>query len=299
MLPIRWLNRNPISSIDHFEVWRNGQNVSGNLPASAITFPDPVGCGFAAHYVIRQVMKSGAVCSVSSTGPAPHTRPCDQCAATTQFDIANAATYTQPVAPDSIVALFAAPNVTLTNQVAHAVSLPLPLELAGTRVLVNGQPAPLFFVSPTQINFHLPPNLSGVVPVTVQSAAGTTEGIALVGRNPGVFVSACRGIPAALVTGDGESFQSLCEFGQPVRLPAVADGKRYLVLFGTGLRGHQTVRVEFGGYVLQPTLYAGPQGLPGLDQINVELPPFLSTPGMSVRVIADGALANILALETQ
>jgi len=34
--------------------------------------------------------------------------------------------------------------------------VPLPIEMAGTKLLVDGRPAPLYFVSPTQINFYVP-----------------------------------------------------------------------------------------------------------------------------------------------
>jgi len=38
-------------------------------------------------------------------------------------------------------------------------SLPLPAELGGVEILVNEKPAPLYFVSPTQINFYVPMDL--------------------------------------------------------------------------------------------------------------------------------------------
>jgi uncharacterized protein (TIGR03437 family) len=44
---------------------------------------------------------------------------------------------------------------------ASAPGLPLPTTLAGTSITVNGQPAPLFFVSPTQINFQFPFEVTG------------------------------------------------------------------------------------------------------------------------------------------
>jgi uncharacterized protein (TIGR03437 family) len=48
--------------------------------------------------------------------------------------------------------------------------LPLPRELAGLEVLVNEQPVPLFFVSPGQINFQIPPDspASGALDILVQ-----------------------------------------------------------------------------------------------------------------------------------
>lgn len=53
----------------------------------------------------------------------------------------------------SIASLF---GTRLSTGSAVAAGLPLPKVLAGASVLVNGAPAPLFAVSPTQINFQIP-----------------------------------------------------------------------------------------------------------------------------------------------
>jgi hypothetical protein len=57
-------------------------------------------------------------------------------------------------------------------------------------------------------------------------------------------------------------------------LSAAGDGKIYLSLFGTGFHGASpdTVRVSASGVSL-PVVYAGPQQIPGVDQINVQLVP--------------------------
>src|SRR5262249_28216977 len=58
------------------------------------------------------------------------------------------------VSPDSIAAAY---GVGLATQVASATAKPLPTSLVGTTVKVNGELARLFFVSPTQINYLIPP----------------------------------------------------------------------------------------------------------------------------------------------
>ena len=58
------------------------------------------------------------------------------------------------IGPGAIVALFGEQLTAGTPQFASAV--PLPVELGGTRVLVNGIPAPLYYVSYGQINFQMP-----------------------------------------------------------------------------------------------------------------------------------------------
>lgn len=74
----------------------------------------------------------------------------------------------EPVAPESIVSGFSA---NLANATVAASTLPLPTDLGGLRVTVKDgvgtdRFAPLFFVSPTQLNYLVP--------------AGTTEGRAVI-----------------------------------------------------------------------------------------------------------------------
>ena len=71
----------------------------------------------------------------------------------------NAASFsTQPLAAGTIAALFGASLASLT---AQATATPLPLGLAGVTLRLEGLAAPLFFVSPSQINFFVPWELQG------------------------------------------------------------------------------------------------------------------------------------------
>ena len=81
----------------------------------------------------------------------------------------DAAAFKALITPGGIGSLF---GVGLTTGgSASASSLPLPIELAGTEVRINSVPAGLFFASPAQINFEVPPSIfattslpSGLVP---------------------------------------------------------------------------------------------------------------------------------------
>ncbi len=61
----------------------------------------------------------------------------------------NAADYSLNLAPGALASAFGTDLAAATEQ---AKGLPLPTELAGTRVLVNGKAALLLYVSPSQIN---------------------------------------------------------------------------------------------------------------------------------------------------
>jgi len=80
-------------------------------------------------------------------------------------------------------------NVALAT--TSASSLPLPTTLGGTTVILDGIPAPLFFVSPQQLNFQVPWQLLGLPNATLSviTAGGTGPSISvnLSAAAPGIF----------------------------------------------------------------------------------------------------------------
>ena len=99
--------------------------------------------------------------------------------------IVSAASFLPGAAPASIMSLFGV-NLAAATEVASEV--PLPTSLAGTTVRVTAEPrvgqvnqilrgtlAPLFFASPGQINFLMPPVRLGPARVTVTTADGNSS----------------------------------------------------------------------------------------------------------------------------
>ena len=106
-----------------------------------------------------------------------------------QVDIVSAANYsTRPQTPGTIVSLFPhaqsaptgggsaplIPNAVLSGGTEAFSALPLPTTLADTQVIVNGIPAPLFFVSPGQINLELSNSLPNGGTVDLQVVGAST-----------------------------------------------------------------------------------------------------------------------------
>jgi uncharacterized protein (TIGR03437 family) len=92
------------------------------------------------------------------------------------------------LAPGEIVALFGEQFTTGGPQLASTV--PLPTELGGVRVLVNGMPAPLYYVSEGQINFQMPYEIgAGEATIRVERSGqlGNTIGAALGARAPRIL----------------------------------------------------------------------------------------------------------------
>jgi uncharacterized protein (TIGR03437 family) len=221
------------------------------------------------------------------------------------------------VAPDSIVTAFGAKLATGT---AVATTFPLPTTLGGTTVRVNGQLAPLFFVSAGQINFAIPPGIAaGTATVTVNVGDGSvSQGtVPIAATAPGVFTANSNGLGVIsaviyrVIGGITQQPEAVAQAGTGGQVPRPIDlgpeGESvFLSLFLTGVRGaadpngdgdvRENVRVVIGGIELQPA-YAGKQGaLTALDQINVEIPRSLIGRGrVNVAVTATGAPASNLS----
>jgi uncharacterized protein (TIGR03437 family) len=152
--------------------------------------------------------------------------------------------------PGGAIATIFGINLATSTQTAE--STPLPRQLAGTSVSVNGIAAPLFYVSPTQINFQMPssndttPGISPATGIVVGTAAGLSGPYLTVvtGMNsvPGIFTMDSSGCgPGAVLNVSADGSTSL---NSPTN-SAVPGG--YISIYGTG-----------NGYVLnQP-----PDGVP-------------------------------------
>jgi uncharacterized protein (TIGR03437 family) len=218
------------------------------------------------------------------------------------------------LAPDSIASLFGA-AMARTTQIAGG--LPLPATLAGSQVVVRdamgtARAAPLFFVSPTQINFLVPPGTANGV-ATLKAALD--EGFVACGLvtiasvAPGLFTANAsgQGVASALalrVRPNGmQTYEPVARF-DPAQNIFVAvpidlgpEGEQvFLILYGTGIRHRSSlanVTTTIGG-VAVGVLYADlVPGLEGLDQVNLLLPRSLVGRGdVDVVLTVDGRRAN-------
>jgi uncharacterized protein (TIGR03437 family) len=212
----------------------------------------------------------------------------------------SAATFAPGFAPESIASAF---GEGLAGTSEQAKSLPLPTTLASVTVTIRDTAgvehlAPLFYVSPDQVNYLIPQDVAvGEADLTV-TRDGTRVGLGLIRVNtvaPGLFTanSDGRGVAAAVavkVARDGTQtpqviFRCGTAAGSCVGVPidfGSPDDRVVLSLFGTGIRhandpGGVTVIVQGEELRVQ---YAGPQGaFAGLDQVNVTLPRSLAGTG--------------------
>ncbi|HMY72208.1 MAG TPA: SBBP repeat-containing protein, partial [Blastocatellia bacterium] len=230
------------------------------------------------------------------------------------FATVSAASYTAELASEVIASAFGS-GLAAATQVATAT--PLPTTLAGVTVKVRDgagaeRNAPLFFVSPTQINYLVP--------------AGTANGTASISINngndvlalattrinpvaPGLFTANAsgQGLAAAValrVKADGtQTFEPISRFdavqGQLVAVPIDLGSESdqvFLILYGTGVRFRSSlaaVNAKIGGVDGQVIFAGALQDFVGLDQLNVRLPRTLIGRGaVDVVLSVDGKAAN-------
>jgi uncharacterized protein (TIGR03437 family) len=234
--------------------------------------------------------------------------------------VVSAANYKNPVATESIAAAF---GTNLAPRSESATSLPLPTILAGTSVTVidsagSSRLAPLFVVSPSQINYQIPPGTApGDATVKIENWNGSSSTARLQIGNiaPGVFSADAsgKGLAAASilrVRSDGsQNFERVVQFDSsqnrfvplPVDLGSETD-QVFLVLYGTGIRYRSSlsnVKAVIGG-IDSTVLYAGAQGLVGLDQMNIRLQRSLAGRGeVNVVLTVDGQTANTVVINVR
>lgn len=232
----------------------------------------------------------------------------------------SAASFEDMAAPDSIIAAFGSSLATATRA---ATTIPLPTTIEGTTVAVRDSVgverlAPLFFVSPAQVNYAVPAETAlGQATVEVRSGDGTISRGMLTIRAvaPAIFTanSNGRGVPAAnllRVKADGaQIFEPLAEFDaaegrfktKPIDLGP--EGERvFLILYLTGLRRaadpnndgnlNESFRLLIGG-VEASVRNANPA------QLEVVVPFGAETGRVSVRTPGgEGESANALSIRT-
>jgi uncharacterized protein (TIGR03437 family) len=223
----------------------------------------------------------------------------------------SAASYRGPAAaPASIAAAFGS-ELAPATQATESPSLPN--TLAGVTVKVTDsadvvRPAPLFFVSPGQINYLVPAETAeGPAVLTVETGQRTLKGYLLIRKTaPGLFTASGdgQGVPSAYtvrLAADGSqtvnmAFQFDEQQGKylprPIGMGAQTD-LVFLVLFGTGIRGAATVNVAVGDQNTEADWFGPQSEYPGLDQVNILLPRALAGRGtVELQLTADGTTAN-------
>jgi uncharacterized protein (TIGR03437 family) len=218
--------------------------------------------------------------------------------------VVEGAGYRPVLAPGGIASVF---GTSLAGGTVNATGL-LPTALGGTSVEMGGINVPLFYVSPTQINFQVPWEFTGVVGasnVEITAASGTSavHAVSLAAVSPGIFTvnSSGSGLGAVTITSTGQiaAAATPAPRGQYISIycsglgavnnppltgaPASADTLAFTTQIPTVTIGGVPAPVHFSG--LAPSFV-------GLYQVDVQVPVNV-TPGPAVSlVLAIGGVAS-------
>lgn len=222
-------------------------------------------------------------------------------------------------AAEAIISVF---GVELATTTVSATMLPLPTTLAGTTVKVRDslgaeRNAPLFFVSPNQINYLVPQGTALGAATAIITSGNNKISVASLDVQivaPGLFTANAtgQGAPAGLllrISNGQQTFEPLSELqaGNTVPRPinfGPAGDQVFLVLFGTGMRGLTSLfsaSASLGGVNL-PVLFIGAQSeFVGVDQVNLgPLPRSLAGRGnVNLVLTVEGQTANMVQLNIQ
>ena len=168
---------------------------------------------------------------------------------------------------------------------------PYPSSLNGVSVLINNKPAPLYFVSPGQLNVLVPYATTGpTATIMVQNGVNSnTVTVPVAATSPGIYTLDQSGSGGGAILHADYSLVNAAKpaiGGETVLIyltglgtvtPPVADGTA-----GTGSALHTAdadLVVYVGGQQATVLFKGLAHGFPGLYQLNVTLPQFLKASG--------------------
>ena len=217
------------------------------------------------------------------TGGPPSIRP--------NLGVVDSASYAPVLAAGGLATIF---GYSLANTSASAADAPLSGGLGGTQVTIGGLPAPLLYVSPSQINFQVPWELAGqseaTVLVTTAAGSSTAVKVNLSAVAPATFTANGSG------AGQGDVFTLQFQYAEAAT-PATRG--QYVVIYATGLgavanqpatgaavsgasaTAVQTPTVTIGGVQASTNFVGLAPGYVGVYQINALVPASI-TPGAAV-----------------
>jgi uncharacterized protein (TIGR03437 family) len=222
--------------------------------------------------------------------------------------VVNSGAFDNALAPGSVAALFG--EQLSTQDPAQATQVPLAEELNGVRVLVNDQPAPLFFVSANQVNFQVPYGAAtGDAVIRVERGGQRGNGVSaeVKAQAPRLIRSGIAeyGVvvnqDGSLALPDGRPARP----GEAITIYAVGLGATSpAATSGAGAPGQEplarvtpTPLVMFGGAfsgnILVEPIYAGlTPSLVGLYQITVIVPNEVPSGDVILSLVSDAYLSN-------
>jgi uncharacterized protein (TIGR03437 family) len=202
---------------------------------------------------------------------------------------ASFAPFTSGVTPGELITLYGSNLASGPSQTAS--TQPLPTTLGGVQVMINGTAAPLDYVSATQINAIIPYTTEGpVASIQVMNSIGTsktvTEIVSL--TDPGVFMEPSGGILYGAILHNADytlvTPSSPAKIGEIVSIYATGLGAVSLGATYPYTVTNYPITVSVGGINASVTYSGTAPGFEGLYQLNVQIPPGVSSPAATLAI---------------
>ena len=209
--------------------------------------------------------------------------------------VGNAASGAHGFAPGQLIAIYGSD---LAPSVVSAAVQPLPLSLAGVSATVNGISAPLWFISPGQINLQIPYEVGGSTAVLGINNNGKVAAstFPMSSAAPGIFAYQGALVPAAsaragqtivgFITGDGDVTPTLATGATAAAGSTLAQLPQSRQPLSLTVGGEQA-RIVFNGIV---------PGLIGVTQVNFTVPADVAAGDQPVVVTAGGVSSTPVKL---
>jgi uncharacterized protein (TIGR03437 family) len=204
---------------------------------------------------------------------------------------ANAASFaTVPLAPGMVASLFGA---NLAPETATASAIPLPTTLGGASLFVNDTAVPLFYASPSQVNFQVPLGLGGpYLEMRLANSRGeaimrvprrdfspgiyNSDGLGIILHGSGAFVSdsapAMRGEELAMFASGLGAVNPVITSGDPALSSPLSLTPSFPVVRVGGVVAATRFSGLTPGFVgLYQVNFAVPEGVSGTVPISIEL----------------------------
>jgi uncharacterized protein (TIGR03437 family) len=235
--------------------------VEGNeLPADSTTVTATYDGSSTTAPVTSSVLLSRAVSSSSGGGPEIPSN-----------GLLDGASFLPKFSPGMILSVFGS---SLSPSAVGASSVPLPVTMAGVAATVNGVEAPLYYVSPTQLNIQVPWQTAlGPATLTIDNNGQvSSQSFNVTAASPGIFTDQNQNIVCGCTAAQGQT-TTLYLAGTGAVTPAIVTGSAPVTSTPlASLPAPASTTVKVGGVQVETSFIGIPYGLVGVTQINFQVP---------------------------
>jgi uncharacterized protein (TIGR03437 family) len=187
--------------------------------------------------------------------------------------LTDGASFLQKFSPGMIMSVFGA-ALSPAGTAESASSVPLPVTMAGVAATVNGVEAPLYYVSPTQLNIQVPwQTAEGPSTLTVNNNGQVaSQSFNVTSASPGIFTDQNKNIACGCTAVQGQ-ITTLYLAGAGAVTPAIATGSAPATSTPmASLPAPQDTTITVAGVQAATSFIGIPYGLVGVTQINFQIP---------------------------